>query len=72
MSTLRGWWEEDFQQAQCYYNTMPGHYDTAPVTATPELYKEVVRKYLQSNPILATLPLQNWMSMGGKWRDPDT
>lgn len=26
MSTLRGWWEEDYQQTQRYYNTMLGHY----------------------------------------------
>ena len=37
MATLRGWWEEDFQQTQRYYNTMLGHYGAAPATATPEL-----------------------------------
>ncbi len=29
MSTLRGWWEEDYQQTQRYYNQMLGHYGTA-------------------------------------------
>ena len=72
MSTLRGWWEEDFQQTQRYYNTMLGHYGAAPATATPELCEEVVRKHLQSNSILAILSLQDWMSMDGKWRNPNT
>ena len=42
MSTLRGWWEEDYQQTQRYYNTMLGHYGAAPAVATPELCEEVV------------------------------
>ena len=71
MSTLRGWWEEDFQQTQRYYNTMLGHYGVAPAVATPELCEEVVRKHLQSNSILAILSLQDWMSMDGKWRNPN-
>ena len=37
MSTLRGWWEEDYLQTQRYYNTMLGHYGTAPTVATPDL-----------------------------------
>ncbi len=71
MSTLRGWWEEDFQQTQRYYNTMLGHYGTAPATATPELCEEVVRNHLCSNSILCILSLQDWMSMDGKWRNPN-
>ena len=59
MSTLRGWWEEDFQQTQRYYNTMLGHYGAAPATATPELCEEVVRNHLHSNSILCILSLQD-------------
>ena len=33
---LRGWWEEDYQQTQRYYNTILGHYGIAPTVATPE------------------------------------
>lgn len=71
MSTLRGWWEEDLQQTQRYYNTMLGHYGAAPATATPELCEEVVRNHLHSNSILCILSLQDWMSMDGKWRNPN-
>ena len=71
MSTLRGWWEEDFLQTQRYYNTMLGHYGAAPAVATPELCEEVVRKHLYSNSILCILSLQDWMSMDGKWRNPN-
>ncbi len=71
MSTLRGWWEEDCQQTQRYYNTMLGHYGTAPTAATPEVCEEIVRNHLKSNSILCILSLQDWLSMDGKWRNPD-
>lgn len=71
MSTLRGWWEEDYQQTQRYYQTMLGHYGAAPTVATPELCEEVVRNHLNSNSILCILSLQDWLSIDGKWRNPD-
>lgn len=71
MSTLRGWWEEDYLQTQRYYNTMLGHYGTAPTVATPELCEEVVRNHLNSNSILCILSWQDWLSIDGKWRNPN-
>ena len=71
MSTLRGWWEEDYLQTQRYYNTMLGHYGTTPTVATPELCEEVVRNHLKSNSILCILSLQDWLSIDGKWRNPN-
>ena len=71
MSTLRGWWEEDYLQTQRYYNTMLGHYGTAPTVATPELCEEVMRNHLKSNSILCILSLQDWLSIDGKWRNPN-
>ena len=71
MSTLRGWWEEDYLQTQRFYNTMLGHYGTAPTVATPELCEEVVRNHLKSNSILCILSLQDWLSIDGKWRNPN-
>ena len=71
MSTLRGWWEEDYQQTQRYYNTMLGHYGTSPITATPELCEEVVRNHLYSRSIFCILALQDWLSVDEKWRRPN-
>ncbi len=71
MSTLRGWWEEDYQQTQRYYNNLLGHYGASPSVATPELCEEVVRNHLASNSILCILSLQDWLSMDGKWRNPN-
>lgn len=71
MATLRGWWEEDFQQTQRYYNAILGHYGTAPAVATPDLCEEVVRAHLSSNSILSILSLQDWMAIDGTWRNPN-
>ena len=70
MSTLRGWWEEDYAQTQRYYNTVLGHYGTAPTVATPELCEEIVRNHLKSNSILCILSFQDWLSIDGKLRNP--
>ena len=71
MSTLRGWWEEDYQQTQRYYNTILGHYGIAPTVATPELCEEIVRNHLNSNSILCILSFQDWLSIDGKLRNPN-
>ena len=71
MSTLRGWWEENYQQTQRYYNTMLGHYGAAPAVATPELCEEIVRNHLYGNSILCILSLQDWLSIDGQWRNPN-
>ncbi|WP_321334914.1 4-alpha-glucanotransferase [uncultured Bacteroides sp.] len=71
MSTLRGWWQEDYQQTQRYYNHIMGHYGTAPAVATPELCEEVVRNHLYSNSLLCILSLQDWLSIDERWRNPN-
>ena len=50
---------------------MLGHYGTAPTVATPELCEEIVRNHLKSNSILCILSLQDWLSIDGKWRNPN-
>lgn len=71
MSTLRGWWEEDYPKTQRYFNSMLHHYGTAPQVATPEICQEVVRNHLYSNSILSIIALQDWMSIDGQLRNPD-
>lgn len=71
MSTLRGWWEEDYQQTQRFYNSMLRHYGAAPTVATPELCEEVVRNHLNSNSILCILSFQDWLSIDATWRNPN-
>ncbi len=71
MSTLRGWWEEDHQQTQRYYNQMMGHYGEAPVVAPAEICEEIVRNHLYSSSMLCILAWQDWLSIDPVWRNPD-
>lgn len=71
MSTLRGWWKEDSQQTQRYYNTMLGHYGAAPSEATKEMCEEVIKQQLHSNSILSIMSFQDWLSIDEHWRNPD-
>ena len=70
MSTLRGWWEENPQQTQYYFNSVLQHYGAAPASATPEVCEEVIRQHLAGSSMFCILSLQDWMSMDGKWRNP--
>ncbi|KAA6322949.1 4-alpha-glucanotransferase [termite gut metagenome] len=69
MSTLRGWWEEDTEQTQRYYNTMLQHDGPAPAIATPEICEKVVSSHLHGNSMLCILSLQDWLSIDGSLRD---
>ncbi len=71
MSTLRGWWKEDFQQTQRYYNNILGHYGTAPEKASGNICEEVIKQHLYSNSILCILSFQDWLSMSEEWRNPN-
>jgi 4-alpha-glucanotransferase len=71
MSTLRGWWEEDRERTQRYYNTVLKHDGKAPETATPEVCKKILLNHLHANSMLCILALQDWLSMDGALRNAD-
>ncbi|WP_321518254.1 4-alpha-glucanotransferase [uncultured Bacteroides sp.] len=71
MSTLRGWWKEDHQQTQRFFNNVLGHYGTAPEKASEHICEEVVKQHLYSNSIFCVLTLQDWLSMSEEWRSPN-
>lgn len=70
MSTLRGWWKEDVQKTQRYFNQILGHYGTAPAEANGSICEEIVRRHLQSNSMFAVLSFQDWLSVDEQWRNP--
>ncbi|MDL2213234.1 4-alpha-glucanotransferase [Bacteroides sp. OttesenSCG-928-N06] len=70
MSTLRGWWEEDYNQTQRYYNSILGYYGSAPAVATSEICETIVRNHLYSNSMLCILAFQDWLSIDGELRNP--
>lgn len=68
MSTIRGWWEENRENTQYFYNHMLGHSGEAPETCTTELCEQILDQHLSSNSMWSILPWQDWMSIDGALR----
>lgn len=61
-STLRGWWTENKEATQRYYNSVLGREGEAPAECTPEIAAEILKNHLASPAMLAILPLQDWLA----------
>ena len=71
MSTLRQWWDEDYERTQAYFNTMLHRGGAAPHPLSGWLAKEIVMRHLTSPSMLCLLSLQDWLSMDENLRLPD-
>lgn len=63
MSTIRGWWEEDREKTQKFYNFMLGHYGQAPFFCEGWINKEIVLQHLYSPAMLSIFQLQDLLGM---------
>lgn len=63
MSTIRGWWEEDREKTQHFYNNMLGHYGNAPYFCEPWINREILVQHLYSPAMLCIFQLQDIMGM---------
>ncbi|MDR2805986.1 MAG: 4-alpha-glucanotransferase [Dysgonamonadaceae bacterium] len=74
MTTLRGWWKEDKEKTQRYYNQVLKREGIAPEDCAPELCKHIIYNHLSSPSMLAVIPLQDWLSMDKQLRasNPDS
>ena len=63
MPTLRGWWQEDYQRAQRYYNQALQHKGLAPKIISAGLCEEIVARHLASPSMLCMISLQDWLSV---------
>lgn len=63
MPTLRGWWQEDYQRAQRYYNQVLQHKGFAPKQISGELCEEIVARHLACPSMLCLISLQDWLSI---------
>lgn len=63
MSTIRGWWLEDKETTQNYYNNILGREGEAPQECTTEICEQIISHHLSSNSMWSILPWQDWMSI---------
>ncbi len=73
MSTLRQWWDEDWERTQQYYSSVLWRGDAAPHPLPGWLASDIVRNHLVCPSMLTLLSLQDWMAMDEHIRleDPD-
>jgi len=72
MNTIRGWWEEDPQRTQRYFNNILHEYGLAPLFCEPWICGEIVEKHLHSPAMWVILPFQDWIAMDSSLRWNET
>lgn len=71
MAPLRLWWEEEHARAERYYHKALHHNGTFPVALTPQLAKEIVRRYVASPSMLCVIALQDWLATSEQYANDD-
>lgn len=68
MSTLRGWWEEDRELTQRFFNEVMGYAGTAPYFCEPWVCRILINQHLHSPAMWAIFQLQDLMGINGTLR----
>ncbi len=71
MSPLRLWWTENRELTQYYYNEVLHREGVAPDECSGDLCRQIIVRHLHSSAMWVILPLQDWLSMDEKLRNPD-
>jgi 4-alpha-glucanotransferase len=68
MSTIRGWWEEDREKTQRFFNTQLGQWGEAPLFCEPWINKAIVIQHLYSPAMWSIFQLQDLLGIDGEIR----
>ena len=68
ISTIRGWWEEDRQKTQRFYNTELGLWGDAPLLCEPWVNKAIILQHLHSPSMWSIFQLQHILGMSESMR----
>jgi len=71
-STIRGWWEENRELTQRYYNHQLGHQGEMPYFAEPWICQEIINQLLNSPAMWTIFPLQDLLAISSVLRSDDT
>ncbi|MDA3892292.1 MAG: 4-alpha-glucanotransferase [Salinivirgaceae bacterium] len=72
MATIRGWWEEDREKTQMFFNQQLGKYGDAPFFAEPWVCKDMILQHLYSPAMWTVFPIQDLLAMDDELRSEDT
>jgi 4-alpha-glucanotransferase len=68
MSTIRGWWEEDRDRTQRFFNHLMGEWGPAPYYCEPWVNRAIVLQHLYSPAMWSIFQLQDILGMSGELR----
>ncbi len=68
LSTVRGWWEEDRNVTQRFYNREMGQYGKAPLVCEPWISKAVLMQHVYSPAMWSIFQLQDMLGISEKLR----
>lgn len=68
MSTIRGWWQENTEKTQQFYNSILGRQGEAPFYCEPDINKEIVIQHLYSPAMWSIFQLQDLLGTSGTLR----
>lgn len=71
MPTIRGWWEEDQEVSQKFFNQILGHHGGAPYFCEPWIARDIILQHLYSPAMWAVFPMQDLLAIDGKLRRED-
>jgi len=71
MSTIRGWWEEDRERTQKFYNQELGMAGEAPLHCEPSINLAIVQQHLKSPAMWSIFMLQDILGINDKLRHPN-
>ena len=73
MATIRGWWREDAELRQRYWNNILGYGGGAEWELSGSTARRILELHMLSGSMLAILPLQDWLAIdeGLRRDDPD-
>lgn len=70
-STIRGWWEENRDLTQKFYNQVLGNSGAAPDTCEPWIVEQIINQHLFSPSMWAIFPIQDLFGMNSDLRAAD-
>ncbi|MGB4959902.1 MAG: 4-alpha-glucanotransferase, partial [Saprospiraceae bacterium] len=71
MSTIRGWWQADHENAKEYYDHYLHWYGLTPIEASPEIVQAIIEDHLASPSMWAIFPIQDLFGMDASLRKKD-
>ncbi len=71
MSTIRGWWEEDRQKTQFFFNSILSEKGKAPIYCEPWINKKIINQHIASPAMWCIFQMQDLFGISEKLRRKD-